>query len=276
VLRAWERRHRAVEPLRTPGGTRRYRESDVARLRLLRAAVKAGEPIGQAVKLTDAELARRADAAATPETAPDPILDAVEQMDLPAAEGLLARQVSVLGPRRFAVSIAVPLLRAVGARWERGTLRVASEHLVSALIRSALGPALRPTPRWLTAPPIVFATLPGERHELGALLAAVVANEAGGNPIYLGPDLPIEEIADAVGRSGARAVAVGVSAGGAGAAREALLALRRALAADVEVWVGGAGSAEIPLPPGVVHVADLEQLERRVALLALRDPRRPA
>ena len=37
VLRAWERRYAAVTPLRTPGGTRRYRESDVSRLNLFLA-----------------------------------------------------------------------------------------------------------------------------------------------------------------------------------------------------------------------------------------------
>jgi DNA-binding transcriptional MerR regulator len=47
VLRAWERRYGAVRPLRTPGGTRLYRESDVARLRQLRAAVQAGHSISE-------------------------------------------------------------------------------------------------------------------------------------------------------------------------------------------------------------------------------------
>ena len=59
TLRAWERRYQVVTPLRTPGGTRRYRESDVKRLRLLSAASAAGYPIGDLAKLDDAELERR-------------------------------------------------------------------------------------------------------------------------------------------------------------------------------------------------------------------------
>src|SRR5688572_16347090 len=58
ILRAWERRYRAIEPLRTPGGTRRYRAADVERLRLLKAAVAAGFRIGKVARLSAAELAR--------------------------------------------------------------------------------------------------------------------------------------------------------------------------------------------------------------------------
>ena len=45
-LRAWETRHRAVMPLRTDGGSRRYTETDVERLLLLRKATEAGHRIG--------------------------------------------------------------------------------------------------------------------------------------------------------------------------------------------------------------------------------------
>src|SRR5512134_2440764 len=58
VLRAWERRHGVVQPLRTPGGTRRYRASDLERLRLMKAAIEAGHRIGQLAGLGNAELAR--------------------------------------------------------------------------------------------------------------------------------------------------------------------------------------------------------------------------
>ena len=50
-LRDWERRHGVVEPLRTPGGTRRYSTEDLERLRLLKAAVDAGNRISQVARL---------------------------------------------------------------------------------------------------------------------------------------------------------------------------------------------------------------------------------
>ena len=68
VLRAWERRHAVVEPVRTPGGTRRYRAADLERLKLVKAAVDSGRRIGQVARLDLAEL-RRSASPETPEAA---------------------------------------------------------------------------------------------------------------------------------------------------------------------------------------------------------------
>src|SRR3954454_19790958 len=55
TLRAWERRHGAVTPVRDDRG-RMYTEGDIARLRLLRGAVEQGHSIGRVAGLTDGEL----------------------------------------------------------------------------------------------------------------------------------------------------------------------------------------------------------------------------
>ena len=57
TLRAWERRHGAVMPIRDDRG-RMYTDADIARLRLLRGAVEQGHSIGRLAGLTDAELRR--------------------------------------------------------------------------------------------------------------------------------------------------------------------------------------------------------------------------
>src|SRR3982750_880947 len=63
TLRAWERRHQAVTPVRDDRG-RMYTDADIARLRLLRGAVERGHSIGRLAGLTDAELRALADTAA--------------------------------------------------------------------------------------------------------------------------------------------------------------------------------------------------------------------
>ena len=144
VLRAWERRYQAVSPLRTPGGTRRYRDSDVARLRLLAAATGAGHPIGDIAGLSEDELRRRT---AGPEEEPRPplrrILEAIDRLDADETERLLGLQLAALGSRGFVTAVVEPLMREVGNRWEEGRLCVAGEHLASAAIRNLLGGTLR-------------------------------------------------------------------------------------------------------------------------------------
>ncbi len=59
TIRAWERRHQAVSPRRSAGGTRIYADDDVARLRLLKALTDCGDPIGQIATLDDEQLRER-------------------------------------------------------------------------------------------------------------------------------------------------------------------------------------------------------------------------
>jgi DNA-binding transcriptional MerR regulator/methylmalonyl-CoA mutase cobalamin-binding subunit len=271
VLRAWERRYGAVKPLRTPGGTRRYRESDVARLRQLRAAVQAGHSISEVANAPAGDLERRLEmSSALPMPPLAPLLEAIEQLDAPTTERLLGAQLAALGPLRFVRTVASPLLHAIGTRWEAGQLCIASEHLASSILRSLLGGALRPTSAALQAPPVLFTTLPGEAHELGSLMAAVTTADAGGHPVFVGGNLPVAEIVDAADAVGAAAVAVGVCHLNGNNTAHALEALRAALPLRVELWVGGPAAQALALPHQVSHVRDAGELERKVALLVER------
>jgi DNA-binding transcriptional MerR regulator len=59
TIRAWERRYAAVKPMRTESGRRRYDDSAVERLQLLKALIDCNEGIGTVANLSDAELRAR-------------------------------------------------------------------------------------------------------------------------------------------------------------------------------------------------------------------------
>ena len=267
VLRAWERRYRAVEPLRTEGGTRRYRASDLERLRLVKAAVDAGHRIGDVARLEREALERIVEAPEEPAVPLEAVLGALDRLDAAEAERLISAQLSALGPMRFASAFALPLLAAIGDAWERRRLCVASEHLGSALLRSLLGTALRPTRAHRHGPRVVFGTLPGERHEIGLLIAALTAMGAGANPVYLGPELPADELLRAVEISDAAAIAISLVALPEGEALAGIEALRRELPENVELWVGGQLAGRLALPDGVHPIVSLTDLEHRVEQL---------
>ena len=273
LLRAWERRHAAVTPLRTAGGTRRYRESDLERLRWLKAAVAAGSRIGDVAHLPLEALQAEGALAAEPPAEPplarlEPLLAAFDRLDAAEAQRLLQRELAALGPVRFAREVALPLVVEIGTRWSRAEMGVAPEHLATGLLRSLLGAALQPTAVSLTGPRIVFGTPTGEPHELGLYLAAVTALGAGANPLFLGADLPREDLCDAVRRFDAAALALSVVTLSPDVAGAEVGALRAAIDPAVLVWLGGAGAAALPPIAGVDVLASLEALEQR--LLALR------
>ena len=270
VLRAWERRYGAVVPVRTPGGTRRYRSSDIERLRLLKGAIDAGHRIGEVATLPTEELERRvAPATRQADGAVRETLEALDALDGAGAERLISGQLASLGPIRFAKEFALPLLEQIGSEWRAKRMCIASEHLGSALLRSLLGSSLRPTTAHRDAPLVVFATLPGEKHDLGLLIVALVALGAGANPVFLGADLPVEEIADAARKTGAAAVAISGVTQAAEELDAGLRQLRSALPSSVELWLGGMRAAEIEIPEGVQWLDALHRLEQRVELLRI-------
>jgi DNA-binding transcriptional MerR regulator len=267
VIRAWERRYGAVRPRRSPGGTRLFSERDVARLRLLRAATEVGHRISDLAPLGDDAIERLLSAAApSPSSRPlDAILTAIDGLDAGELERLLAVQFAALGPTAFARAVAGPLLREVGDRWEHRRTSIASEHMLSALVRGLLGAALRPPARRDGKPRLLFATPEGERHELGLLSAAIGALEAGADVTYLGPDLPAEDLAQAARRIAPEAVALSVVNLPSGPVRRYLGELRRQLPASIAIWAGG--PAAVDGVEGVELVRDLDELERRISLL---------
>jgi len=94
----------------------------------------------------------------------------------------------------------------VGQRWQDGTWRGAHEHLATAVLRAFLWSLWRRVEAGPGAPAAVVATPAGQMHELGVLLAAGIAADMGWRVVYLGADLPAEEIALAVASSGASAI----------------------------------------------------------------------
>ena len=266
TLRAWERRHGAVTPVRDERG-RMYTDADVARLRLLRGAVEQGHTIGRLAGLSDVDLRHlAAPAGATAAPAVEPLrptsLDtgalsaALHKYDASGIDQEIARLAAVLRPLDLLRDVLMPVLVQVGDDWHRGRAGIAQEHLMSSTVRHILGSFLR-----LYAQPdakvrLLFATPSGDRHEIGTLGAAMLAASSGLGVAYLGPDLPAREIVESVKPAGAQVLVLGLTTASAGKAREReLRAIVRDLPRDVELWAGGRGAerhAAIISPRGLV------------------------
>jgi methanogenic corrinoid protein MtbC1 len=161
------------------------------------------------------------------------------------------------------------LVREIGERWASGRLGVPAEHLATGVLRSMLGSALQPSAASRLGPRIVFATPTGERHELGLQTAALTALGAGASPIYLGAELPVEDLVEATETTGASVLALSLVTIPAAQAARIVNALRGGLSDAVRIWLGGSRASELELPDAVERIESLEELEQQVALLAL-------
>jgi len=254
VIRVWERRYGAVEPVRTPTNRRLYSDAEVERLRLLHQATKAGHGIGQIATLSSEQLIElvRMDA---PSVQPPAVvatrgpgeyvrdsMELVERLDADGLETLLSQAAVDLSQQALLEEVIDPLMYRIGEAWQTGTLRVADEHMASAVVRAFLGSRQDLRQGAVSGPGLIVTTPAGQVHEVGAMMVAVTASSAGWRTVYLGPDLPAEEICGAARRHGASAVALSLvyPLNDPQIPRE-LRRLRRGLDDGVEILVGGRG-----------------------------------
>jgi methylmalonyl-CoA mutase cobalamin-binding subunit len=243
------------------------RISDVADLETERLRMLVSEDQHQATP--DAGLAAALDSS-KPRASLEEAMDALENLDRYRLHRVLSdASVEMSGPE-FRQQLIVPLLSAIGQRWQEGTLRIVHEHLATTIIRSFLAaprhPALTPH-----APRIIVTTPAGQYHELGALMACAVAEEMGWDVVYLGAALPAEEIAAAVKQIHAKAVALSLCYRETDSrVLEELSRLRHLLDDDIPIFVGGkaaGGMRERLGENGITCPADLTEFRSALQII---------
>ena len=286
VIRAWERRYGTVRPARTPSNRRLYSDEDVRRLSLLRRALDAGWRISNVSGLDDEELerlVREANDSNPLAAGPAPVrsrlddhlnrcLEAIVDMDGDRLRRQLERASTEFSRIDLLDKVLAPLMQRVGDGCAGGWLRTANEHLASSVVRTFLDGLHGAYPISDVAPVLVVATPAFQYHELGAALVAAVGRMDGWKTVYLGPNLPAEELVAAARVRGARAIALSIAypADDPRLADE-LLRLRRLLDSDVTILAGGPSAAgyQVALDEvGAIRIDNLSAL--REYLLAMR------
>jgi methanogenic corrinoid protein MtbC1 len=249
---------------------RQYGPAQIERLQLLGRLVQQGHAIGQIAALGDQDLkGLLSRPSANPDGEPalnpnllDPVISAIENFEADRAADEMGRLATLLSPRDLVYQAALPLMREVGVRWHQGKVSTAQEHLVSEILRSLLGNLIRLSRPWNASTKMILAAPSGEWHEFGALAAAMLASIMGIEPIYLGPNLPSLEIADAAKRTGARVIVLAITVP-TGTTMEDLEATAAAMPTGCELWVSGETGANLDLAglPRTKALPDLPAFE---------------
>lgn len=263
VLRAWESRYRVVTPTRSASRYRLYSDSQVAVLREMAALVEGGVPASRAAAtlLSEAEGAAVAErlesvdggeAAGSSESSARgewddgaALLKATSQLD-PHALDAAIRAGLAHGFDRFADVWLPHRLQELGDAWVSGGVGVAGEHFASGALMRAMAAQFDAAPP-VSVPGRILVGLPtGARHELMLFAFAACLRRLGGDVVYLGADVPVDDWVQAAREHLARAAVVGVTAfqRRASPAQDVVDRLGEIIP-PVSVWVGGSRSSEI-------------------------------
>jgi DNA-binding transcriptional MerR regulator/methylmalonyl-CoA mutase cobalamin-binding subunit len=277
VIRAWEKRYDVVTPSRTETNRRLYSEEDIEKLRLLNEAVQRGHNIGGIANISIQELKsilhqekRTALKGVFEEFTSDvdfllsSCIEAVKAYDRKELETILLKASSKLSQPALIENLVVPLVYKIGDLWHEGIIRVANEHLATAVIRSFLANMIEQNEPSENAPIIISATPRGQDHELGAMIVGVTAAPLGWKVIYLGPNLPVEEIAAVADSLEAKVIALSiVYPGDDQQLKLDLHNLKRILPQSTSVIIGGRVAAEYSDTIdeiGATYIKDTKQL----------------
>ncbi len=208
TLRAWERRYGLPIPKRGGQGYRLYSEYDVRTLRWLKTQIDAGLSIGRATGLLHDLRSKGLDPAnenshpieqiVSPDVLRDQLFISLTHFDENTATETLRRAFSLYAIDQVMLDIIQPVLVGLGEAWHRGEMPVAIEHYATQFCMQHLNNMLA-----AAAPPyalgvIVAACAPGETHQIGLLMVVTVLRWRGWDVKYLGPDLVLDKLAEAL------------------------------------------------------------------------------
>jgi DNA-binding transcriptional MerR regulator len=231
TLRDWERRYGIGPGGRSPGGHRRYRPADIARIEHMRRLVLDGIPPSEAARaaLATESASATEPAAQAPRTEPDlaawgaggrslPLPGQLPQarglaraalaLDGPAIAGLLDRALGSSGVVTTWERLAVPVLIAVGERAATSGTCIDVEHLLSTQLLAALAARVGRIAGPLNARTVLLACADDEEHSLPLYALAAALAERDVRTTMLGARTPPPALADAISRIGPAAAFV--------------------------------------------------------------------
>ncbi len=261
VIRAWERRYKAVTPIRASNNRRLYDDIDVEKLILLRRATSVGRRIGDVAGLSIKKLRKLVDTdesavAQLPTTGIqkrpstgsvmehfDDCLDAIQRLHNQDVYNCLSKASKSLGITFLLEDLLRPLVSYIQDECRRGALRDAHYAVAIYSIRAFLSDLVMNKPHTETEYKLICTSPVGQVSDIAALRLAVAAESHGWQTIFLGMYGSVDEIIFTQQKSGAQLVAIGITR----PADDPLLAnqlrqLRTKLQNSVEIAATGSGA----------------------------------
>jgi diguanylate cyclase (GGDEF)-like protein len=149
----------------------------------------------------------------------------------------------------------------IGELWEEGELSVADEHLATALTHQVMAGVYGPSLDHKVKPGrVLLAGVEGEQHALGLRMAADVIELAGYETVYLGADVPTDDLLQAVAARSPDLVCLSATMPSSMPVLDRAIAEIQHANPGLIVFFGGQGVRPHQRNDEAVLVRDLEQL----------------
>ena len=209
VIRAWERRYKAVKPTRSSNGRRLYSDNDVKKLMLLQRIISGGRRIGDIAKLIiqnledliesdESATVGKASLANRPSTGSvmehfDGSIEAIRELDASKLIQLFEVAYQELGPVFLLEDLFAPLIQHVRDECRLGSFRQSQEKFVVELMQSFLLINSSKNKKPLSNKVLIISPI-SHNDNLSMLRLCLVCEDSDWMPIYVGTSTSADEV----------------------------------------------------------------------------------
>jgi len=212
TIRMWEKRHNIFDPDRTETNIRKYSNDDLKKLLNISSVLDHGMKISKVSSLSreelndQIELLQQENVEASKKIIINKLIVATLMCDVTGFETTYLSHLNEFGLESTIERIIYPLLVRIGLMWTVSKLNPAQEHFASQFVRQKLFTAIDMLPASSSERKYLLYLPENEDHEIGLLYAYYLIKKAGHHCIYLGPSVPLDDVADCYANSEATAI----------------------------------------------------------------------
>lgn len=199
TIRIWEQRYSFLKPKRSQTNIRYYESDELKTLLNIALLNKYGFRISQIDRMSPEIIKEKIlsleTAGAQQEITINNLMHHMVELDSEKFENILDDYIRQYGIDKTITQLIFPFLEKIGLLWLTDHVRVAQEHMVSSIIRQKLITGTENIANLQAGTKYVVMFLPqGEFHELGLLYVQYLLKIRGTGILYLGADVPMEEL----------------------------------------------------------------------------------
>lgn len=204
TIRIWEQRYSILHPKRTASNIRFYEDQDLKTLLNIAFLKKNGYKISKIAKMSDQDFNQALSKISSEGTSEHVQLDGLTlsmmEMDEVLFNSIVNENIDKVGFEKTMLGLIYPFLEKLSMLWLTGSVTHAQESFISYLIRQKLLTAIdnieiatkRSTKKFVLYLP------KGENQELSLQLMHFLLKVRNIQVVYLGPDMTISDVGDAV------------------------------------------------------------------------------
>lgn len=262
TIRAWERRYKAVSPIRNAAGRRQYSILEMQRLKLLAHLVQSGRAISSIANLSHDQLIIQAAPWAEKLGAPNrleceitKIIDCVRSNEQAKLHQELRNIIFELSPKEFVLFFVPQLISVVSDLFSQGKLSACEEHAVSEILGRQLLRIYEDLSEVTTLigqrKTVVLTLPPGEVHDFGLLIGGILCLCKGLHTVYCAKTISRNELDKIIHDAKPLALLISVTHIQSEEARTSigkyLQEILKTIPSTCKLWLGGPRAFDIDL-----------------------------